>query len=697
MKIHILIPAAILTFTFSCTSHETKQKITIDTLLVEMVDLNRLTVLPEASYRTFQYSSYDRRSTSLEDSLWFANEDGFGGEPIPGFEKVLKEPDSTGTGEYLICDVEGPGVIQRLWSAGITGRIKLFLDDSESAVYEGDALPLFHNTIEALTGNGTEIDNAGTIRQFDASYFPVPFSKACRIEWIGDIRELHFYHVGIRIYTNKVNVASLRKDDLPNIKDKLDEVIQILKDPDIYYDPSYSKINRVESIIQPGKSADLLDIDGEKAIDYLSLRVKAGDIENVLRKCVLTIRFDNSSVPQVQAPAGDFFGAAPGLNPYTSIPFSVHEDGTMICRFVMPFRKKAVIEIANNSSEVVSVESGTRVRENKWLNGRTMHFRAGWRIDHGLTASYFGAARNSVSDILYLMAIGKGRIAGTSAYLYNPSNAVTSWGNWWGEGDEKIFIDGDTFPSFYGTGSEDYFNYSWSSSKIFNFPYCGQPRNDGPGNRGYVSNYRWHISDDILFNSNIAFYMELGNHGTVPGFTYGRIVYYYALPGVIDDNKTISEDDIRNVAYELWSPKAYLGSDGYSFIQAETIPLTGRGFKIAENKICAQGKMLLWTPSNARDEITFSLLMPKALEKRKIGFTLVHMPCGGKISVLVNGEPVKIDGNEIVDLNSPWYCNLDNHFTGEINFRAGVNKITLKSEEGSATNKIGIDFIWIKY
>jgi len=697
MKIQILIPAALLIFTFSCTSHVKKQIITIDSLLEEMVDLNRLIVLPEASYKTCQYSSYDRRSTGPADSLWFSNEDGFGGEPIPGFEKVLKEPDSTGTGEYLICNIKGKGVIQRLWSAGITGKIRLFLDDSDSAVYEGDALPLFRNTIEALTGKESEIDNTGTITQFDASYFPVPFSKACRLEWIGDIRELHFYHVGIRIYTNNAKVVSFRKDDLLNIKDKLDEVIQILKNPDKYDNPTYSKINQVESIILPGKKAALLNMDGEKSIDYLSLKVKAGDIENALRKCVMTISFDNSSIPQVQAPVGDFFGAAPGLNPYTSLPFSVHEDGTMICRFVMPFRKKVIVEIANNSSETVSVISGTRVRDNKWLNGKTMHFRAGWRIDHGLTASYFGAARNSVSDILYLMAIGKGRIAGTSAYLYNPSNAVTSWGNWWGEGDEKIFIDRDTFPSFYGTGSEDYFNYSWSSSKIFNFPYCGQPRNDGPGNRGYVSNYRWHISDDIPFNTNIAFYMELGNHGTVPGFSYGRIVYYYALAGVIDDVKTISEDDIRNVAYKRWSPIAYLGSEGFSFIQAETIPLTGRGFKTVENNMCAEGKMLLWTPAKEREEITFSLAIPKAIEGSKIGFTLAHLPGGGKISVLVNGEPVKIDGNEIVDLNTPCYCILDNHFTGEVNFRAGVNKITLKSEEGSAGSKTGIDFIWIKY
>ena len=83
---------------------------------------------------------------------------------------------------------------------------------------------------------------------------------------------------------------------------------------------------------------------------------------------------------------------------------------------------------------------------------------------------------------------------------------------------KRFLLTGIHFPSFFGTGSEDYFNYSWSSARIFSYPYCGQPRNDGPGNRGYVSNYSWHISDDIPFTDKIAFYMELGTMELYPVF-----------------------------------------------------------------------------------------------------------------------------------------------------------------------------------
>jgi hypothetical protein len=99
MRNWLLISTAFLLLISSCRFDSLRQPITMDSLLDEMTDLRRLTVLPEAQYKVIQYSSYDRRSTSPADSLWFSNEDGFGGEPLPGFEKVLKEPDSTGTGD----------------------------------------------------------------------------------------------------------------------------------------------------------------------------------------------------------------------------------------------------------------------------------------------------------------------------------------------------------------------------------------------------------------------------------------------------------------------------------------------------------------------------------------------------------------------------------------------------------------------
>ena len=695
MRLKFILPVVTAIISSCTTTDRTSQVVTTEDLLLEMADLQRLTVSSGDTYRTLQYSSYDRRSKSPSDSGWFANEDGFGGEPFPGFEKVLKEPDSSGIGEYLICDIKEPGVIQRLWSAGITGKIRLFLDDPSEPFYEGDAIPLFHNTLNALTSGKIEDDYTGSVRQFDASYFPISFSKNCRLEWIGNIKELHFYHVGFRIYKEGTKIESFRDVDLMQIKSKIDETTEILLDPDrkLTLEKGDDVTNEVS--VNTGESSIIFDLKGERAIDNFTVRVSSADPENVLRKCILTIFFDNSSIPQVQVPLGDFFGAAPGINPYVSLPFSVRNDGTMICRFVMPFRSNARILIENNSGEQVTINSALHIRENNWVEGETMHFRCRWKNEHNLTASNINSPENDVSDIVYLMAMGKGRIAGISANLYNPSNAPVSWGNWWGEGDEKIFIDDDSFPSFFGTGSEDYFNYSWSSAKILNYPYCGQPRNDGPGNRGYVSNYRWHIADDIPFNNNIAFYMELGHHGEVPGFDYGRTVYYYALPGTNDNFNAITKDEIRDLTYGEWSPIAYLGSAGFRFIQAEKLAVQGNGIKTVNDDLCAEDQMVMWSPSKAGEEITFRFSIREPVADRNLGLTLLHFPDGGKISVKVNGLNVKISGSEILGLGTSGYKALDNHFTEKVSMKAGVNEITLKSESGQG-KKIGIDFIWIR-
>jgi len=680
----------------SCTGNRSDNVITTISLLNEMTDLKRLASLPDDNYRTIQFSSYDRRSTSPADSCWFSNEDGFGNEPIPGFEKVLKQADTAGIGEYLICDVHNPGAIVRLWTAGLNGNIRLFLDDADNPVYEGAAQDFFWNTADVLSGNFGKPGYADMFRQFDATYFPIPFSKRCRIEWTGDIREIHFYHVGLRVYDQGVKVSTFRISDFDKYAAKIEEISHLMKNPDEGNEAGMIQVEIPATDLPAFSKKEIFYATGTKAIEYFSVRINADNIENALRKCLLTIRFDDSSVPQIQTPVGDFFGSAPGVNPFSSVPFSVNADGTMICRFIMPFRRSAKIEIENNSAEKIGIKGAIMTNDFKWEEGKSMHFRARWKIDNGLTASWFDPKSNNVPDIVYLMASGEGRVVGTAAYLYNPSNATTSWGNWWGEGDEKIFVDQDTFPSFFGTGSEDYFNYSWSSSRIFSYPYCGQPRNDGPGNRGYISNFRWHISDDILFRDKIAFYMELGHHGVVPGFSYGRIVYYYALPGAIDDYKKISVPDIADITYRPWSPVAYLGSAGYSYIQAEKLISESPSVITEQGKLWSGSSIIMWKPLKQGEKIKFNVSSGADIENTTIGVTLSHNPQGGTVAFAINGKHVKFDAQETVSTFEPFQTILANHFSEPVGLKEGLNEVLIESMDASHDKKIGIDFVWLK-
>lgn len=106
-------------------------------------------------------------------------------------------------------------------------------------------------------------------------------------------------------------------------------------------------------------------------------------------------------------------------------------------------------------------------------------------------------------DYLVLDAKGRGYYVGTVYAVRTRSPA------WFGEGDEKIYIDGEAAPSIRGTGTEDYFLSAWglktTSTPYFGVPYLNQhDRIIGQ----MTCSYRWHIHDPIVFNSGIRVTFE---------------------------------------------------------------------------------------------------------------------------------------------------------------------------------------------
>jgi len=666
--------------------------ITTGTLLREMTDLRRLATLAGPEYRAIQYSSYDRRSSSPGRPGWFANEDGFGGEPVPGFEDVIRPPDSSGTGVYLICDVRGPGAIQRLWTATISGMIRLYIDSADKPVYEGEAQEFFHNPLAALTNGKVQAGSTNGFRQFDAFYLPVPFSQRCRIEWTGNINDPHFYHVGLRIYEKGTKVESFSAENILKYSDALagaDSLLALKEFTETLLPrPLIEKITAA-----PGKRTVLKTLTGPGAIVRIKMKVESSDLENALRKSLFMITFDGSSLPQVSAPAGDFFCSAPGINPFASGPVSVMPDSTMIFRFRMPFREKAVIEFENLSDETSLLSFDVMSASEEWAEGKTMYFNARWNTEYDLIT---GDSDSAAKDISFLETFGQGRLVGSAVMLYNPSGVPTSWGNWWGEGDEKIFIDADTFPSFFGTGSEDYFNYSWSSPLIFSYTYCGQPRNDGPGNRGYVSNFRWHISDDIPYSEKLRFLMELRHHDFVDDFVFARTVYYYSLPVDTLPSKDFSSKEIRNIFYKDWSPKAFKGSLGWRFVQAEKLVSTGRNFTTVSDSICSGKLKLTWIPENPSEKLKLAINSEKEIKKTRIGLTIKHSSIAGSLKFLLNGQPLRFDNSDTLILQTGGSRFLENHFSAESGLQKGVNELELIMPDANGKRRADVDFVWLR-
>jgi hypothetical protein len=101
--------------------------------------------------------------------------------------------------------------------------------------------------------------------------------------------------------------------------------------------------------------------------------------------------------------------------------------------------------------------------------------------------------------------------------------------NWYGEGDDMIFIDGEQWPpSLHGTGTEDYFNTAYCPADKYDAPYHGMTLPGGPNWSGKSSYYRFHIEDPIYFRQSIKVTIEHG-HANHRADDISSTAYWYQL------------------------------------------------------------------------------------------------------------------------------------------------------------------------
>lgn len=209
---------------------------------------------------------------------------------------------------------------------------------------------------------------------------------------------------------------------------------------------------------------------------------------------MLRMYWDGNPRPAVETPVGDFFANCFGeRSAVVSLPVVVDGGDSYNSFWRMPFRKSARIEIENQSSKPLSL----LYYNIDWIQldalpADTPYFHAQYRqeypVQHG-------------QDYVILDTTGKGHYVGTVLAVRTRSPG------WFGEGDEKIYIDGEPKPSIWGTGTEDYFLSAWGLQKT-STPYFGVPYYDGAAIDGHTSAYRWHLNDPVVFNTGIKVTME---------------------------------------------------------------------------------------------------------------------------------------------------------------------------------------------
>ncbi len=691
--------AALLLLLASAPAPQEPAPVDLARLLDECADLARLARLPEESYDLVQFSSYDRRSVAPGEAGWFSNADGFGGEPLPGFEAVVREPGADGVGEYLLCDVRGPGAVVRGWSAGMGGTLRAWIDGAEESFFTGSAYDFLARRSRVWAERqGLALEVGDAFVQQDADYFPVPFAERLRVTWEGTLGELHFYHLEVRRYAEGTAVRSFDEGGLPALAPRIAAAAARLTGLGTGTgadDPLGTGEEPLTLLLAEGAEDPSFEwVGGSAALTGLAFRLRTGDLSAALRGVLLRLDFDDAGA-EVEVPLGDFFGTFSGLHPGRTLPLEVRPDGWLICRFVMPFARRAELSLLNRSGGPVAVQLAAHTEPWTW-DERSLHFRADWRQGPAVVLE-----DNAPVDLAFLRARGEGRLVGVASLLVNPSRIATPGGNWWGEGDEKVFVDGAPFPALFGTGSEDYYNYSWSRPDLFDHPYCAQPVDSGPGTAGYVVNTRFHVLDDLRFRRGIDFFMELWPHRQDFPTTYARLAWWYARPGASADTPPIADADLVVAPLPRWEPDAAGGMRDSEIEHFEDLEHLPDGCALDPEPLASRGRVLDW---DAAPGHRFAVPWPVEEAGRFRPNLVVRLrQDAGAIRLLVDGEPLRLTdaggggmatGGEVVPLRPEHaVTRLISLGWEEVELDAGMHVLEVERVEAGG---VAFDYLWLK-
>lgn len=327
--------------------------------------------------------------------------------------------------------------------------------------------------------------------------------------------------------------------------------------------------------IKDGDKATIMDVKGAGIITHIWITIAPGADALNRNDIILRMFWDGNPFPSVESPIGPFFGNGWNESYYfVSAPLAVTPGSgkSYVSYFAMPFSDGARIEIENQSGrEISSFYFNIDYVEVKNLSENSGRFHA-W-YNHEVTKALpegenewetLGEqGKNKSGDGNYVFADikGKGHFVGINYYVNCPTTM------WYGEGDEMVYIDGETTPSIIGTGTEDFFNTSWCPKELFQHPYFGYPRvNNETGWLGHTHVYRFFITDPFYFDKSCKFTIEHGHNNNLT-LDLASVAYWYLgkaspLPKSFTKEERQPKPAIGGVDIHLWRNSWRIGKGG---------------------------------------------------------------------------------------------------------------------------------------
>jgi len=648
----------------SAASVPAADRVTVESVLAEMDNLAALAELPDPPFTCKQFSSYDRASVSPDDpKTWFANGDR---------GKYLRTELHNGEKEFVMADMEGPGCIVRIWSANAGGMLRIYIDGDEKPALEMKMQDAMDGKHEPFLAPFAGVHSRGW-----NLYFPFPYARHCKVTTTdGDI----YYHVNYRTYPAGTAVESFKMDQIAPLKDKMTPVGRRLAKPyasDLW--PDNAKTQQIKLFeLAPGASKVIAEIKGPAAIFEFQAILNSEKRRQALRHVILEIAFDGEK-PQVVCPLGDFFGSSPDINPYESLPLMIHSSGEMRSKWFMPFAKSCTIKVTNRGSETADFEGVVTTVPYRWSD-RSMYFHAKWRAENNMRTRPF-------HDWTFVKCEGLGVFVGDMLSVANPVKG------WWGEGDEKIYVDGEKFPSHFGTGSEDYFGYAWCCPDLFTHCYHNQSRCDGPGNYGLTSVNRFHVIDKIPFTRQFQFDIEAWHSNANTTVSYNATSYWYARPGGKDFYKPLSREMLRVIEVPLLPVAAPVKGA----LEGEALKIVQRSGGTTEvqegfEELWSGHKQLWWKAGKPGDTLILAFPVKEA-GRYNVFANFTRAADYGVIQLSINDEKLGAP----MDFYHDGVTSTGRKPLGTVELKKGENQlkaeITGKNAKASPGHMFGLDYL----
>lgn len=625
---------------------------------VGIEELSRLDRLPafKQSVKIGSVSSYDRTG---------GNDDGFSGK----YSFVRKD-----TNGVVLADLQGPGVIYRVWTPTPTDDVMEFLFDGETKPrVEVKFRDLFLGRHTAFPRPLVGFGAGGYY-----CYVPMPFAKSCLVRVRAP--KVQFYQINYALYGTETPVTTFDSESSAADRAHREQAGKLLHsagaDLSRFTAPPGARVQLSQSTVSLAPNSTRTVFQTNTGGRIVGLRFSpASAIAGKTRDLLLKISFDGDA-PAVLCPLGDFFGYAWGQPAMQSFLVGTTDD-TDYCYFPMPYDRSAVVEVVSERATPVELRAEVLFAPvpRATNEGR---FHALWRRENPTKPG---------EPYTFIETEGRGHLVG----VVLQSQGFESGKTLFFEGDDQTTIDGELV--IHGTGSEDFFNGGW-----YDIPDRWEKRLSFPlsGCLGYAKHlgrtgaYRLFLGDAYAYRKSIRQTIEhSGEKNNIPT-DYCSVTYLYSerrpsadlTPPPLKDRAVL---DPREVVFPAWWQTPIYA---WSFEQAS---LTRKKEKIAGEEV-----RYLSLAATGQDWFGPHFISPTCdvpvAGEYSIYLEVVQGPGQAKVQLFQNENPVA----DPVDLYAEKPARSGRLLLGRLDLAEGKNNLMFKLVgKNERSSGLGLDLIQV--